>query len=76
LSCHIHGLQQYFVTLDEAGKNKKLSDLLDDLEFNQVVIFVKSVTRANQLSMLLDSCNFPSMCIHSRMKQEERFFIV
>lgn len=49
-----------------------LSDLLDSLEFNQVVIFVKSVSRANQLHLLLESCNFPSMCIHSRMPQEER----
>lgn len=50
-----------------------LSDLLDSLEFNQVVIFVKSVARADQLHWLLESCNFPSMCIHSRMPQEERY---
>jgi ATP-dependent RNA helicase UAP56/SUB2 len=32
----LHGLQQHFVRLDEVGKNKKLNDLLDSLEFNQV----------------------------------------
>ena len=32
----LHGLQQYYVKLDEAGKNRKLNDLLDNLEFNQV----------------------------------------
>ena len=32
----LHGLQQYFVRLDEAQKNRKLNDLLDALEFNQV----------------------------------------
>ena len=32
----LHGLQQHYVKLDEAGKNRKLNDLLDTLEFNQV----------------------------------------
>jgi hypothetical protein len=32
----LHGLQQHFVKLEEVGKNKKLNDLLDSLEFNQV----------------------------------------
>jgi superfamily II DNA/RNA helicase len=32
----LHGLQQYFVQLTEAQKNRKLTDLLDALEFNQV----------------------------------------
>jgi ATP-dependent RNA helicase UAP56/SUB2 len=49
-----------------------LNDLLDALEFNQVVIFVSKVARANELNRLLDDCNFPSICIHSGMKQEER----
>ncbi|KAJ2746761.1 Suppressor of the cold-sensitive snRNP biogenesis mutant brr1-1 [Coemansia sp. BCRC 34301] len=68
----LHGLQQYYVTLPEAGKNRKLSDILDSLEFNQVVIFVKSVQRAKLLNKLLNSCNFSSTCIHSGMTQDER----
>ena len=32
----LHGLQQHFVKLDEVGKNRKLNELLDTLEFNQV----------------------------------------
>lgn len=68
----LHGLQQYYVKLQETEKNRKLTDLLDALEFNQVVIFVKSVSRANELNKLLTSCNFPSICIHSGMPQEER----
>lgn len=36
----LHGLQQYYVKLTEQQKNRKLNDLLDALEFNQVVIFV------------------------------------
>ncbi|KAF9165192.1 Suppressor of the cold-sensitive snRNP biogenesis mutant brr1-1 [Actinomortierella ambigua] len=68
----LHGLQQYFVAIEEKAKNRKLNDLLDTLEFNQVCIFVKSVQRANELNKLLVECNFPSICIHSQMPQEER----
>lgn len=70
----LHGLCQYYVKLDEKSKNKKLNDLLDSLEFNQVCIFVKSVARANQLNKLLVGCNFPSICIHSQMPQDERYY--
>merc|ERR1719432_210342 len=68
----LHGLLQYFVKLEEKEKNRKLNDLLDALEFNQVVIFVKSVQRAIALDKLLVECNFPSLAIHSGLDQEER----
>lgn len=68
----LHGLLQHFVKLAESAKNRKLTDLLDALEFNQVVIFVKSVARAIELNKLLIECNFPSVDIHSAIKQEER----
>jgi ATP-dependent RNA helicase UAP56/SUB2 len=32
----LHGLQQHYVKLAENQKNRKLTDLLDALEFNQV----------------------------------------
>ena len=68
----LHGLQQYYIRLPEAQKNRKLNDLLDALEFNQVVIFVKSVGRASELDRLLRECNFPSITIHGGLPQEER----
>merc|ERR1719262_1558536 len=68
----LHGLLQYYVKLTENEKNRKLNDLLDALEFNQVVIFVKSVQRAVALDKLLTECNFPSISIHSGLGQEER----
>lgn len=68
----LHGLLQYYVKLNESEKNRKLNDLLDALEFNQVIIFVKSVSRAEALNNLLVECNFPSICIHARLQQEER----
>lgn len=41
----LHGLQQYYCKLKDSEKNRKLFDLLDVLEFNQVsvVIFLKGV---------------------------------
>ncbi|GMN50030.1 hypothetical protein TIFTF001_019179 [Ficus carica] len=68
----LHGLVQHYIKLLEAEKNRKLTDLLDALDFNQVVIFVKSVSRAAELNKLLADSNFPSICIHSGMSQEER----
>ena len=68
----LHGLQQYYLKLEEKDKNRKLSDLLDSLEFNQVIIFVKSTHRANELNKLLCACNFPSIAVHSGLRQEER----
>lgn len=68
----LHGLQQYYIRLSENEKNRKLNDLLDALEFNQVVIFVSKVNRAKELHKLLEACNFPSTCIHGALKQEER----
>ncbi|KAG1096502.1 hypothetical protein G6F65_013275 [Rhizopus arrhizus] len=68
----LHGLQQFYKKLEEREKNRKLNDLLDSLEFNQVCIFVRSVSRANELNRILSDCNFPSICIHSQMTQDER----
>jgi len=68
----LHGLLQYYTKLSEQEKNRKLNDLLDALEFNQVVIFVKSVQRAQALDKLLVECNFPSIAIHSGLNQEDR----
>ncbi|KAH8023375.1 hypothetical protein HPB51_013213 [Rhipicephalus microplus] len=42
----LHGLQQYYMKLRENEKNRKLIELLDFLEFNQVVIFVQPFSAA------------------------------
>ncbi|RDL37026.1 Uncharacterized protein BP5553_04459 [Venustampulla echinocandica] len=68
----LHGLAQYFIKLDEKEKNRKLNELLDELQFNQVIIFVKSTLRATELDKLLRECNFPSIAVHSGVSQEER----
>jgi ATP-dependent RNA helicase UAP56/SUB2 len=68
----LHGLQQYYVRLGDAEKTKRLVDLLDALQFNQVVVFVKSVERAVHLNKILIAAGFPSTTIHSGLSQNER----
>jgi len=68
----LHGLVQYYVQLKEEQKNRKLVDLLDALQFNQVIIFVKSIPRADVLNKLLQECKFPSAVHHSRLSQDDR----
>ncbi|GAB6023394.1 ATP-dependent RNA helicase WM6 [Chamberlinius hualienensis] len=68
----LHGLRQHYVKLKDNEKNRKLFELLDVLEFNQVVIFVKSVHRCMALAELLMEQNFPAIAIHRSMTQEER----
>ena len=69
----LHGLAQYYIPLEEKEKNRKLNELLDELQFNQVIIFVKSTLRATELDKLLRECNFPSIAVHSGVSQEERY---
>jgi len=68
----LHGLQQYYLNINEKEKNIRLTNLIDSIEFNQLVIFVRSSSRADALSRILRQDNFPSICIHSDLKQEER----
>jgi len=68
----LHGLKQHYVKVKENEKNRKLFELVDELEFNQVVIFVKSVQRCMALAQLLIDQNFPAIALHRGMSQEER----
>lgn len=68
----LHGLQQHYVKLKDNEKNRKLFELLDALEFNQVIIFVKSIQRCMALSQLLVEQNFPAIAIHRAMSQDDR----
>lgn len=42
----LHGLQQHYVKLKDNEKNRKLFELLDVLEFNQVRGFSREQTEA------------------------------
>lgn len=68
----LHGLQQYYLNSKEDEKNRRLNDLLDELTYNQVIIFVKTSNRAIELDRLLRECNFPSIAVYGHLNQEER----
>jgi superfamily II DNA/RNA helicase len=68
----LHGLQQHYIKLKDNEKNRRLFELLDALEFNQVIIFVKSVQRCMALAQLLVEQNFPAIAMHRALTQEER----
>lgn len=55
----LHGLQQHYVKLKENEKNKKLFELLDVLEFNQVnVAFIKLDHLSHWSRLKQSRCNF------------------
>jgi ATP-dependent RNA helicase UAP56/SUB2 len=60
----------YYCKAAEAEKNRKLNDLLDSPEFNQVVIFVSKVARQNSIASRKTATS--SICIHGGQKTEER----
>jgi len=65
-------LNQYAVELKEEEKTRKLLELLDELEFNQVMIFVSSQARAEALDTLLKEQAFPSVSMWGKLDQVER----
>lgn len=66
---NLHGLKQYYVKLDENQKIKKLIELLDDLEFNQVIVFTKSQDYAKKLNEIIRREKFPSVVCCKSMPQ-------
>jgi len=68
----LHGLVQYTSTLIEKDKTKTLLSLLYKLNYNQTIIFCKSIERAKFLNEILIKMDLPSIAIHRRMSQEDR----
>jgi len=64
----LYGLKQYYTTLSENEKNGKLVEILDDVKFNQVIIFVDSTDRADKLNAMLREATFPSAALHGQVK--------
>ena len=62
----LHGLQQYYLKLEEKEKNRKLNDLLDNLEFNQVPALGKSALSSSLMRPLrFASSSNPWLVRHS-----------
>ena len=79
----LHGLKQYVLHLEEVififnmiilqkEKNRRLTEVLDNTDFNQVVIFVDSPARAKALQKLMTDWSFPCISLTANMPVEER----
>lgn len=68
----LHGLVQYYSQLAEKDKTKTLLSLLYKLNYNQTIIFCKSIERAKFLNEILMKMDLPSIAIHRKMSQEDR----
>ncbi|CAF1291601.1 unnamed protein product [Rotaria sp. Silwood1] len=68
----LHGVQQYYVTLNNDDKKKELFRLLNVLPFKQAVIFRKSVSSCKRLCKSLNENNLPAIEIHPGIPKNER----
>lgn len=69
----LHGLVQHYVMLNEEEKNRKLSDLLDALDFNQVWTLILEFTSARRLDILLYCSLRSAATVYNKMKIVSEF---
>ena len=68
----LHGLQQFYIKVNEAMKNRVLFSILQKVSYDQVIIFCSRVDRAKFLDKILQETKFESVAIHSDMGQSDR----
>lgn len=68
----LHGLQQFYLKVNEQMKNKILFAILQKVSYDQVIIFCSRVDRAKFLDKILQEMKFESVAIHSDMGQSDR----
>lgn len=68
----LDGLTQFFTIIPEIKKYDKLERLLDNLAFNQCIIFVNRIEKARKLMDLLKQKLYNPISMHSNLRQEER----
>lgn len=70
----LEGIKQYYVALpDDQQKYEVLKDIFHNVVFSQTIIYCNSVKRVQDLTEAMKMDNFPVICIHSNMVQEERY---
>lgn len=69
----LEGIKQYFIAMDDdQQKYEVLKDIFNNVVFSQTIIYCNSVKRVQDLNDAMTMDNFPVICIHSNMTQEER----
>ena len=69
----LEGLSQYYIALnDDHDKYEILKDLFKTLALSQTIIYCNSIKRVQHLYDAMKQDEFPVVCIHSAMTNEER----
>lgn len=70
----LEGIKQYYVAIeDDEQKYMTLKNIYNNVSFSQTIIYCNSVKRVQDLTQGMNQDNFPVICIHSNMTQEERY---
>eukprot|EP00792_Barthelona_sp_PAP020_P005913 TRINITY_DN2849_c0_g1_i1.p1 TRINITY_DN2849_c0_g1~~TRINITY_DN2849_c0_g1_i1.p1 ORF type:complete len:414 (+),score=124.57 TRINITY_DN2849_c0_g1_i1:46-1287(+) len=70
------GVDQFYAYINEGQKLSLLRQILTDIPFNQLVIFVASAKRSQELAILMTNWGIRTLFIHSFIEQDERNRIV
>jgi translation initiation factor 4A len=69
----LEGIEQFYVDLaSDDDKYLTIKDLYDTISMSQCIIYCNSVPRVKHLTQNMTNDQFPVICIHSDMSQEER----
>ena len=69
----LQGIKQYYIGLDnDEHKFMALKDLFSAISVNQCIIYCNSINRTNDLYNAMVKEEYPVICIHSNMTEQER----
>jgi superfamily II DNA/RNA helicase len=68
----LHGIQQFYVVIEEQDKYPALKELYEMININQSIIYCNSRKKVDILTNYMVEDNFPAKCITGDMTQEDR----
>ena len=69
----LQGIKQFYIGLDnDEHKFMALKDLFSAISVNQCIIYCNSINRTNDLYNAMVKEEYPVICIHSNMTEQER----
>lgn len=74
---NLDGIRQYYCTVyNDQSKYEALKNIFEEITFSQVIIYVNSVSRVNDLFNAMKNDGFSVLSIHSNMSKEERNSVI
>ncbi|KAL7721244.1 RNA helicase [Entamoeba marina] len=68
----LHGLRLYFKKINDVEKEKTIIEILDDIDFNQCIIFVDNKERCTRLVRKFNNLGLPCGILYGKMDQHNR----